>query len=119
MALLSSFLQIFIVLAMYNFRNNLKKLLYLQSEHLKQLSKMSYIYFCTVWSVNNGLSGNLWKPPETSAAGFRRFPEVSGQSVIDGPHGRHFHPLKILRKIQKIYSRTIRKIMVCSKIVKN
>ena len=24
---------------------------------------------------------------ETSAAGFRRFPEVSGQSIIDGPHG--------------------------------
>ena len=29
-------------------------------------------------------AGNL---PETSAAGFWRFPEVSGQSVIDGPHG--------------------------------
>jgi hypothetical protein len=70
-----------------------------------------------VWSVIYGLSGNLWKPavgvsgrfpdfsinkkkiekkytnrkfgnlPETSAAGFWRFPEVSGQSIINEPHG--------------------------------
>ena len=78
----------------------------------------------TVWSVNEGLSGNLRKPPETGLGGFRqvsvnrknqlctlairhvivgleflleicwkpvgnlrcRFPEVSGQSFIDGPH---------------------------------
>ena len=26
-------------------------------------------------------------PLETSAVGFQKFPEVSGQSIIDGPHG--------------------------------
>jgi hypothetical protein len=26
----------------------------------------------TVWSVNDGLSGNLWKPPETGRGGFRQ-----------------------------------------------
>ena len=29
----------------------------------------------TVWSINDGLSGNLWKPPETGRGGFR---QVSG-----------------------------------------
>ena len=28
--------------------------------------------------------------PETAAAGFWRFPEVSGQSIIDGPHSIYF-----------------------------
>ena len=27
----------------------------------------------TVWSVNYGLSGNLWIPPETGHGGFRHF----------------------------------------------
>ena len=40
----------------------------------------------TVWSVNDGLSGNLW-----------RFPEVSRQSIIDGPHGMYRN------NISKIY----------------
>ena len=28
----------------------------------------------TVWSVNDGLSGNLWKPPETGRGGFWQVP---------------------------------------------
>ena len=55
----------------------------------------------TVWSVNDTLSGNLRQPPPRFPAGFRQvsgrflviqtgrgdFWHVSGQSVIDGPHG--------------------------------
>ena len=46
----------------------------------------NYETHCTVWSVNDGLSGNLLETsgnlPETSAAGVRKFPEVSGSFRI-------------------------------------
>ena len=53
----------------------------------------------TVWSVNDGLSGNLWKPLETSGNWPRRFPEVSrGFRII-----HHWQTTQyMIKKCQKI-----------------
>ena len=51
-------------------------------------SSSIYIYtsllISSVWSVNDGLSGNLQKLPRP----------VSGWSIIDGPHGTFYHGKK-------------------------
>ena len=75
----------------------------------------------TVWSVNDGLSGNLWKPPETDRGGFwqvselfinknlrkpdgychGRFPD--NQSIIDGPNNRLIQPIVLWKSGKFLY----------------
>ena len=104
-------------------------------------SRHIFIYYdiCihTVWSVNDGLSGNLLETsgnqprkfpagfrifigkvvffkffllikksgnlPETDLAAFRRFPGVSGWSIIDGPHGSCLFETFVNVHIQNMY----------------
>ena len=58
-----------------HFLHHFKKLKFSQN-HFGPTESLEQAY--TVWSVNDGLFGNLWKPPETSRRGFRqvfdRFP---------------------------------------------